>query len=256
MSTPARLALVCLLVLAAPAVLAAPVLSLCYNKDGSYPWTDPHRPGLSLRMAQLVGARLGMETRLTGMAWQRCLTEVKARHFDGALAASYKQERLEFGRYPALENGRVNPAKRLFVEQHVLVRRKGSQVAWDGKTVQPSTARIAAPSQTSIVQTLRALGLTVDDGTKSSEATLRKVLLQRADAAILLSHGAQFEMGRFAELADKLEIASESIEERVYYLMLGYSVDDALARRIWDACEYVRDSPEYAAAQRAFYSGQ
>lgn len=251
-----RYRLLLILALLAPCAQAVPVLSLCYNKDGSYPWIDPGRPGLGLRMAAMIAARAGMEIALTGTTWQRCLEEVKARHFDGALGASYREERREFGRYPELERGKLNPAKRIFIEQHVLVRPKGSKFYWDGKSVQPATARVAAPAQVSVVKSLRGQGLTVDDGTKSTEATLRKVALQRADVALVLGDGARHEMARFPELADKLEIVSQPIEERVYYIMLGYGVDDGAARRIWDACEQVRESPEFAAVQKAFLSGQ
>jgi polar amino acid transport system substrate-binding protein len=256
MVTARRLSLLLMLALLAPCTQAAPVLSLCYNKEGSYPWIDRTRPGLGLRMATMIATRAGMQVELTGTTWQRCLQEVKAQHFDGALGASYREERREFGRYPELEKGVLNPAKRIFIEQHVLVRPKGSQIHWDGKSVQPASARVAAPAQVSVVAALRAQGMTVDDGTKSTEATLRKVALARADVAIVLADGARHEMARFPELAEKLEIVTQPIEERVYFIMLGHGLDDATARRIWDACEHVRESPEFAAVQKAFLSGQ
>jgi polar amino acid transport system substrate-binding protein len=251
-----RLLLLCLLAAAMPAALAAQALSLCYNKDGSYPWLDPNREGLALRQARLIGERLGMAVALTSMPGPRCLQEVKSHHYDGAIAMSFREERREYGRYPEAEPGRTNPAKRMFSDQFVLVRPKGSKVVWDGQTMQPPTARIAAAQQVSVVATLRALGLAVDDGTKTTEATMRKVVLQRADVAVLLVHGVNFNMARFPELAEKLEIAGPPVEEKNYYLLLDYKLNDALARRIWDACEQVRDSPEYAQQQKAFFNGQ
>jgi polar amino acid transport system substrate-binding protein len=252
MPSARRLYIVLLFALLAPCARAAPVLSLCYNKDGSYPWIDRARPGLGLRMATMIGARAGVEVKLTGTTWQRCLEEVKARHFDGALGASFREERRIFGRYPEDERGAPNPAKRIYTEQHVLVRPKGSTVHWDGKSVQPASARVAAPGQVSIVSALREQGLTVDDGTKSTEATLRKVALRRADVALVLAEGARHEMARFPELAAQLEIVHQPIEERVYFIMLGHGVDEAVAKRFWDACEQVRESAEFAAVHKAF----
>ncbi len=253
-----RILLLFLLAALAPLACAAPApsLSLCFNREASFPWAAPGRVGLAERMALMVGKRLGIAVTLTAMPGPRCLLEVKARHYDGAVGVSYKDERRAFGRYPESVRGSVNPAKRLFSDQYVLVRRKGSNVIWDGKTVQPPNSHLAALAQVSIVDILRSQGLLVDDGTKTSEATLRKVLLQRADAAIILGSGASFELGRFPDLADKLEIAGPPVEERHYYLMLSYDVDEALAKRVWDASEQVRESAEYAAEQKAFLSGK
>ncbi|PWF39443.1 hypothetical protein C7C56_026970 [Massilia glaciei] len=244
------------LCLLAPAALGGDILTFCYNKDTSYPWITHDRPGLALRLVTLASEKLDRRVILTGMPWQRCLTEVKAGRFRGALAASFKPERLEFGRYPVDAQGRPDRSKRLFNEQYVLVRFKGSGVFWDGKTVQPAGARIATSFQVSIAETLRALGIRVDDGSKGSDATLRKLLLNRSDAAVILQSGALFEFDRNPEYAEKLKMVLPPIEDKSYYILLGHAVEPELAQRIWDAVEHARESPAYAAQKKAFFSGK
>ncbi|MES3020503.1 MAG: hypothetical protein V4857_02850 [Pseudomonadota bacterium] len=244
------------LCVAAPLAFGGDILTFCYNKDTSYPWITPDRPGLALRLVTLAAHKLDRRVILTGMPWQRCLTEVKAGRFRGALAASYAPERLDYGRYPTDSHGKPDQSKRMFNEQYVLVRFKGSKVAWDGKTLLPADTRIATSFQVSIAATLRALGITVDDGSKGTDAVIRKLLLNRSDAAVILHSGALFEFHRHPEYAKKLEVVLPAIEEKSYYILLGHAVEPELAQRIWDAVEQVRESPAYAAQQKAFFAGK
>ncbi len=237
-------------------LFAADTLAFCYNEAGGYPWQAPDRPGLSSRIAMLVGEQLGQPITLTALPWQRCINELQKGHFDGVLGASYKAERLAFGQYPSDDKGNPDHRKRMFSEAYVLVRPKGSKVVWDGKAVQPPTATIAANNQYSIVDMLRALGTQVDDGTRGTELTLRKVLMRRADAAVVQLNSVKFEFGQHPEFADKLEIQPLPIEEKDYYLVLSHALVPAQAQRIWDAVERVRESKTYAAQQKAFFSGQ
>ncbi len=235
---------------------AQEALNFCYNEAGSYPWQAPDRPGLSSRIALLVGVQLGQPVTLTALPWQRCVNELQKGHFHGVLGASYKAERLVFGQYPLDDKGRLDHRKRMFSEAYVLVRPKGSQVSWDGKAVQPPGATIAANHQFSVVDLLRALGTKVDDGTRGTELTLRKVLLKRADAAVVQLNGAKFEFEKHPEFADTLEIQPLPVDEKDYYLVLGHALGPTLSKRIWDAVERVRESKSYAAQQKAFFSGQ
>lgn len=237
-------------------LFAADTLTFCYNEAGGYPWQATDRPGLSSRIAMLVGEQLGLPVTLTALPWQRCVNELQKGHFDGVLGASYKTERLVFGQYPLDDKGSPDHRKRMFSEAYVLVRPKGSKVVWDGKAVQPPAAVIAANNQFSIVDVLRALGTQVDDGTRGTELTLRKVLMRRADAAVVQLNSAKFEFGQHPEFASRLEIQPLPIEEKNYYLVLGHAVAPAQAQRIWDAVERVRESKAYAAQQKAFFSGQ
>lgn len=249
--------LLCLL--APPPVHAAPVpLLFCHENEDSYPWVMRQHDGvggLNILLLRQVERELDLRITFVGYPWRRCLAELAAGKVDGAFAASFKPERLAMGHYPVLDNGKPDPSRRMHTAGYSLYRLKGDSLDWDGRQFFNLHGSIGAQSAFSVGDFLRERGVAVDQGTKSPEDTLRKLLVGRVQGAALQGLRGDHALQEFPELAERIERLPQPLEERPYYLMLSFNVTNtmpALAAEIWKTIGQVRESPAYKRSEREY----
>lgn len=252
---PRLLALLCLSL--TPWVQAADSqeeLVFCYENENVRPWRTKAGTGLNFELLDNVAAELKLRFRYEGTPWKRCLFELKGNRHAGAIGASFKPERIEYGSYPG-SNGDKQPdsSKLIYLERYVVVRRKGSQVGWNGSAFEQLNRPVGAPLGYSVVDDLKKSDVQVDDGAHTAGTVLQKLMLGRIDAAILL----QGEMGSLlaedARLKEKLEILPRPFAEKPYYLLLSHQLVQSrpeLATRIWAMIARMRATPAYQEKER------
>lgn len=244
--------------LALPARAAPLPLVFCHENEDSYPWVMRQRDGvagLNIQLLRQVERELGLAISFVGYPWRRCLAELAAGKVDGAFAASFKPERLAMGHYPMLDNGKPDPSRRMHTAGYSLYRLKGDNLEWDGRQFGNLRGSIGAQAAFSVVDFLREKGVSVDQGTKSPEDTLRKLLVGRVQGAALQGLRGDHALQEFPELAEKIERLPQPLEERPYYLMLSFQLTNnapALAAAIWKTVAQVRESPAYQRSEREF----
>jgi polar amino acid transport system substrate-binding protein len=170
---------------------------------------------------------VGVRVEYVPLPWKRCLSELKANTVDGAIGASFKPDRLEFGVYPGGKSPDTN--KRLYIERYVLVRRKFSPVQWNGRAFSNLDGAIGTQLGYSIGDMLQGMKLTVDDGSTT-----------------------------LPELMQKLEVLQTPLAEKPYFLMLSHQLVDtapALAAEVWAAIEQQRKSAPYRHAEAQALEG-
>lgn len=229
---------------------AAPVVRLCYERADVRPWRTEDGRGLNFELLSLVGRRENIRFDFQSMPWKRCLEQLKANEVDGAFAVSFKTDRREIGEYP----GGATPdvAKRMHVDRYVLLRRKGSNVEWDGKALHNVDGAIGAQLGYSVTDVLRSLNVTVDEGSQRSDELVRKLLAGRlAAAAVGGSDARTLLAGPFGPQIEALPLP---LIEKPYFLLLSHRLVERqpqLARRIWDAVETVRNGAEYRKLEKS-----
>lgn len=252
---PRLLALLCLsLALWVQAAGTQEELVFCYENENVRPWRSKTGAGLNFELLDSVAAELKLRFRYEGTPWKRCLFELKGNLHAGAIGASFKPERIEYGSYPG-SSGDKQPdiSKLIYLERYVVVRRKGSQVGWNGSTFEQLNRAVGAPLGYSVVDDLKKRDVQVDDGAHTAGTVLQKLMLERIDAAILL----QGEMGSLlaedARLKEKLEILPKPFAEKPYYLLLSHQLVQTrpeLAARIWATTARIRATPAYQEKER------
>ena len=254
---PGSRSLVIALLLAAPLASARPAqLSFCHEDQDSYPWVLRDRPGLNIRLMQLLERELKIPVKLVPMPWKRCLAEMANNNVHGAFAASYKLDRIEMGHYPSARDGKPDPAYRLHSSSYSLYRMKGSTLGWNGKTFENLVGQIGTLSAHSIIDFLRERGVSVDDGSKNPVDTLRKVQAGRLQGAALQTSRTEHILALHPDLARSIERVPILLEERPYFLMLSFNLVEQspeLASSIWRSIEKLRESPEYKRIEQDFY---
>jgi polar amino acid transport system substrate-binding protein len=238
----------CALAALAPA-RAEPTVSLCYERADVRPWRTEDGRGLNFELLRLAAERENITFNFQSMPFKRCLAQVKAGAVDGAFAVSFKTDRREIGEYPG---GAVpDTSKRMHIDRYVLVRRKGSNVDWDGKALHNVDGAVGAQLGYSVTDVLRSLNVTVDEGSQRADELVRKLLAGRLAAAALGGSDAHTIMT--GPYAAQLEALPRPLIEKPYFLLLSHQLverDPALAQRIWNAIEAARNSAAYRKAEK------
>jgi polar amino acid transport system substrate-binding protein len=241
---PGRLAVaLCCALLAAPAV-ATQKLTLCFENKVVPPWRTIEQSGLNFELLKRVESRLQISFDYELLPWKRCLAKLRANDVDGAFTVSFSDERRDYGAFPG--NLVPDARRRMHYARYFLVRRKGSDIEWDGKQFSNIDGKIAFQLGYSVGELLRAQKVDVDESNDSAYNMGRKVLAGRVAGAAMMDSDVTLLMR--APIANRLEVVNTPLTEKPYYLMLSNALVKTrpeLAEQIWRSIEEVRDSKEY-----------
>ncbi len=230
--------------LAASPVLAKETITLCFERADVPPWRSIKGTGHNFNLLRQVEAKLGITFDYQSMPWKRCLAQVKANEVGGAFAVSFKPDRLEIGAYPG--GNPPDASRRLHIDRYMLLRRKGSQVEWDGKTLRKLDGQVGVQLGYSVGDFLRGLKVPVDEGSQRSVELAQKLIAGRIGAAAM-GGGDSIAIMR-GPLASQLELLPVPLIEKPYFLLLSHALvasNPKLAEQIWKTIEEVRNSPAY-----------
>lgn len=238
----------------APAGSQPAPLRLCYDQAPLYPWrTGVEAKGLDFALLDLAVKRSGLSVRLSAQPWKRCLAEVEQGKQDGAIAASFRSERLEFAVYP-MAGDKPDVERRMRTESYSLFRLRGSGVQWDGKRIHGTDKPIGAQLGYSIVDQLKSSGVAVDEATANAADLFRKMLAGRLEAAALLTQEGDYLLREPAFRA-RIERLPQPLAEKPYYLVFSkpfHADHPALAVKFWAALAAARDSAEFRKIESNF----
>lgn len=225
-------------VVAPPAVASSPVpLSFCYEASPESFWLRPDGQGEAIDRLQSVAEALGVRFTYVPMAAADCQLAVANGRHDGMLGVPYDGSVAWVGAFPAesAESGR----RALFDDGIALVRERGA-VAGDTVSDVLGALRgpVAAVPGSDSARELRALGLRVDDRTRSPRGLLERVVRSPVQAAAMPYGDAAFQLGADAELATKLELMPQRLVRRAYHVQFSaqrVAQDPALVESVWEA---------------------
>lgn len=232
----------------------APQMQICTGDDDAYPWQMNERPGLLMHLMQMVEQRVGGRFTITAKPWKRCLLELRSGDVHAAFKSSYSPERAAEGAVFPMLGDRPDAAKRMLMDSYSLFRLKGSHVEWDGRQLRADGV-IGAQTGFSIVAQLRALGATVDDGTRLAPVSLQKLLAGRVVAVALQTQEGDTRLAQNPEFAARIERVQPVLTEKPYFLVYSrqfFAQHEDHARAIWDAIALARESAEFRQLVRDF----
>ena len=215
------------------------------------PWSLADGTGIDPDLVRMIAPGLGLNVTITVLPWRRCLAQLADGSVDAVLNASFKSDRMAFGRYPLDAAGQPDASRALHEMTYVLYRRKGDTLGWDGKALIGLHGIIGAQSGFSIVDHLRALGATVEDDSKDPKVVLRKLSFGRLQGAALLREGAESILAADGDLQAAIEPVAPALESKPYHLLIGARFATAhpdLPDRIWDAVRTARATEAYRTA--------
>lgn len=245
-----------LVVTAQSCALAAdkPVVKACTENEDSYPWVLKDRPGLTILMLRMVEKQVAGRIEVAPLPWKRCLDDVKTGAADAAFKISYSAARAaELGNYP-MAGDKPDASKRLLTDSYSLYRMKGSAVEWDGKVLKVAGS-VGAQSGFSVVEQLKTLGAKVDDGTRSADDNLKKLVAGRFVALALQTEEGDASVEASPEFKGKVERIKPVLVEKPYFLIFSKAFaakNPAYVQEVWDAIGRVRESTEFSSTAKTF----
>lgn len=233
-----------------------PPIRACTENEDSFPWVLKDRAGLTVQMLRMVEKRVGGRIEVVPLPWKRCLEDIKNGKVDAAFKISYSAARAaELGNYP-MAGDKPDASKRLLTDTYSLYRLKGTAIEWDGKVLKAG-GPVGAQSGFSVVDQLKGLGAKVDDGTRSADDNLKKLLAGRFVALALQTEEGDISVESDPEFKGKIERLKPVLVEKPYFLMFSKqftSKNAAYVQEVWDAIGTVRESAEYVSAAKSFKS--
>ena len=228
-------------------------IKLCHEDVDVYPWILKDRPGLNIIHLKAVEQKLGVKIETFPLPWKRCQEDMREGKVDGIFAASFKTERLEMGVYPMVGD-KLDATRAMMFDGYSLYRLKGGDVQWDGKKLSSSSSIGAQPGY-SIVDQLKQLGAKVDEGAKTADDTLKKVVIGRIGAAALQTLEGDNSLSTNPEFASKLEKVSPPLVDKPFFLMLSkqfVAKHGDFSKDLWKTLAEVRESSDYKAKMGSF----
>lgn len=234
------------------------VLKLCFESADVRPWRTADGKGLNFDLINGAARQLGIRVIYIGLPWKRCLSELKDNQLDGAFAASFKADRKDIGAFPGGET--PDDSKRMHMDSYVVVRKKGSDVRWDGQVFSGLNGAVGIQLGYSIGDQLKAMRLPVDDGSVGLRELLLKLVSGRLGAAAIGGSDAKYLARLDPKLAQQLEVLPALLAKKAYFLMLSHQLLETrpeLARRLWQAIEKERKTAAYLKKEeQALIGGQ
>ncbi|MDT9002040.1 transporter substrate-binding domain-containing protein [Paucibacter sp. APW11] len=240
------------------------VLHLCVDELPLYPWRSNEGHGLAPRgldflLIETAAQRLGLRLEIAAQPWKRCQIDLQRGQQDAALGMSFRAERLELGVFP-MQDSEAQPddALRMRRERYSFYKRSDQGLSWDGHRLIGAEGQplrdlvVGAQAGYSVVEQLRSLGLKVDDGTRSAEANLEKLLRGRVQAVALLAGEGDDLIKRDPRWSQSISRLDPPLVEKSYYLVFSrafFAAQPQLARQLWAELARVRESADYRRAE-------
>jgi polar amino acid transport system substrate-binding protein len=228
-------------------------VKLCHEDVDVYPWVLKDRPGLNIVHLKAVEQKLGVKLEIAPLPWKRCQEDMREGKVDGIFSASFKTERLDMGHYP-MAGDKPDAARAMMYDGYSLYRLKGAAAQWDGSKLTVAGSVGAQPGY-SIIDQLKQLGARVDDGTKTADDNLKKLLAGRVDAVALQTLEGDNALATNAEFGAKVEKVKPALVDKPFFLMLSkqfVSKYPDFAKEIWKTVADVRESADYKGKMGSF----
>ncbi|MBB5205191.1 polar amino acid transport system substrate-binding protein [Inhella inkyongensis] len=255
---PALLALVGL----NPAEAQAPeprALRVCLNDVPHIPWRMAdeagriQREGLDFVFLDLLARRSGLQIQIALLPWKRCLADLKSGEQDAVLSMSYLPEREELGVYP-MRLGVIDERLALRHNQYSWYVLQGHNLRWDGRKLSGLSpeALVGVQSGYSIGTVVREQGLKVDEGARTAESNLEKLVRGRVQLAALQVNEADRVLRKRPDLGARIQKLQPLLQERAYFTVFSQSFWGRYPRTVldlWRDIATLRDSKAYREAE-------
>lgn len=232
-------------------------ITILYENTPNFPWVMPDGTGITIDQMKLTAEKLDVNLKLVKAEWSKCLEFLKANKVQGVLEASFKEQRKEIGRYPLTAEGRPDTELRLHMGGYSIYRPAGSPVDWDGKAFSGLTGEVGAQKGFSVVDSLKTMGVQVNDSATDQELILKKLLAGHYQAAALLTESGNHAIATNPMFKGKIAVCPIPFSEKPYYLMFSHDLFDRhpdFCAEFWKTAATVRDSAELAEAKDQFFS--
>lgn len=233
--------------------LQAHALTLCYEDARNTLGNTSDRQAQNYHLVMQAAAKSGEQVKLLPLPWKRCLSQVAKGLVDGALDASYTEERAAFAAYPTTADGKPDPKRRIWAGGYSLYKLKTSAVHWDGQHFTHLTGPVGLQLGYSIGDDLKRLGVPVAEFSGDAEVLLKRLTEGHVPLVALLTDAGDALLEDPA-LSGVVEGIQPAFSQKPYFVIFHkrYYVDHHKAvEGFWANIATVRESQAFKQFVRA-----
>jgi len=204
---------------------------------------DP--PGIAVELVIKGIKATGNDYQLIRLPQKRMLKELELGNIDGAFIFSYTPERALLYAYP-LKNNIPDSRLRVTNISYCLYRIKGTNVKWNGNHFSNINMPIGANKGWVIVDTLKKMGISVDDGGKGYKENFYKLRAKYISAYAGLEPSADAYLSSTGQWR-YIEKTGPPIQSKDYFLIFSkkfFKDHPETANSIWNAVAKERKKNE------------
>ncbi len=236
------------------ALANTPEIRLCYEDVSVFPWITGDDKGLALTELHLVEKTLKIKFTLSRLPWKRCQLEAQYGNFEGIIAASFNQERTNWGVYPYndtegehLEN--LEREYRMHTDSFYVYVRKDSNIQWvNNKFENIGKNAVGVQLGYSVGDDVSKLGYPVHSSFTDAKDILKEMDMGIINVSVLQDHEAVRILNENPSLKKNIKRLEPPFKVADQYLLFTrtfYTKNTALTKEIWRAFSVARQSPEY-----------
>lgn len=238
----ALLVLSCLFCFYSTAASSAVEIRLCYEDVTVFPWITGDDKGVVINQLHIVEKKLKLKFTMVRLPWKRCQLEARKGNFDGIIAASYNDERAEWGQYPAKEY-------RLHTDRFYIYTRKESPIIWqDGKLLNLGKNEVGVQLGYSVGTFIQKLGYPLHSNFTTALDLIKELHRGIINVAVLQDHETVRVLSSFPEFKETIVRQQPPFKVADQFLLFTkkfYGQNEKLSKRIWKTISTVRESNEY-----------
>ncbi len=234
---------------------AAETIRFCYEDVNVYPWITGNDMGLAISEMYIVEKLTHLKFSLIRLPWKRCLLETQLGEMDGAIAASFNNERDQWGVYPKTSTHQLNREFRLHTDSFYLYARNDSSIQWKNKKLlNIGTNPIGVQLGYSVGFDLQKAGYPIKSSYTSSLELLKELDFNTIKIAVLQDYETIKTLEEHPILKKSIKRLQPPFKVADQYLLFSKkfnSTNSKLAQTIWKSIEKARNSDEYHREERA-----
>lgn len=228
---------------------ASEKIRLCYENVTVYPWITGDDKGLVIGELHLVEKILSIKFEMVRLPWKRCQIEAQNGNFEGIIAASYTDERSNWGVYPFSNSKTVDPQYRLHSDSFYIYTRKESPIKWkNGKLENLGTNEVGVQLGYSVGNDIKKLGYPIHSTFTDAIDLIKELNMGGINVAVLQDLESLRILAAHPELGNKIvrqEPPLKIADQYVLFTKKFFNNNPDSAKKIWKAISEARESREY-----------
>jgi len=219
---------------------AAP-LRLCTIDHPFPPHTNPDGSGQAQILLRRAAQESGFVIENSVAPRLRCIAQMKSGAVDAVFSA-YLPDRTAWGVFP-MAGAAADPARAVGVMRFIVYRQKGGTLQWDGRAFSGMDQRpVGVQTGLAVATQLREIGVPLDEGAKTIEQNLEKLVRGRVQAVVALEGETQPLIehdypGQIEALPKEFSLTPIYLHVRPGY----YSQNREAVDKLWNAMRRLRE---------------
>lgn len=237
---------------ALPYSVKAELLYACKLDQDYAPHSFPDREAPGEHLIKMAVESIGDQVQFYPSPWPRCLEGIKSGEYDLIVGPSPDPKFFSYIVYPFIE-GVPDPTQSLGPVDYMVLRKKGSDIEWDGHAFKRLKTPVFYSDKAVIIRSrLDEMGVASDDSVLDLKQLIDMLFHDRTDAVIVRRYEAleQIALAPYKDSVEMLEVPLVSFNSHLGLSRQRYEKDPKRAAQMWAEIRRIRQTDVWESMMR------